>query len=214
MANEGAFGSLGGMGAGALLGNFLLPGGGALLGAGLGGTAGGILGSLFSKRQKTPDISSEIARIVSLFAQLRAQQEANINRQAAQGRTQAASNLASRRTYRSPVAENTFNALEGERLNALATSGAQLAGQEAQTISSLLRELLGLDVAGQERQQQVEAARTGQLTGLGANLLLEYLRGRGGRGGASYGRLPGGGLGFRTPGDVANLGPSANFYLE
>lgn len=143
-------------------------------GAGLSGA--GLLGSFLSGGgRKSPDISGELANIAALFEQLRAQNRININREAAQGRTQAASNLATRGTYRSGVAQNTFNALEGERLNAIANSDAQLAGQEAGMRAGLLRTLLGLDADAQQQRAGANAARFGNITGIGSNLLLAQL---------------------------------------
>jgi len=176
MANEGTFGSLGGMGAGALAGFALGGPFGAGIGAGLGGSAGGLIGGLFGSKPKTPDISGELARISGLFAQLRAQQEVNINRQAGQGRRAAASNLAARGIYRAPVSENVFGQLESDRLNSIATANAQLAGQEAATRSRLLESLLGIQIGADQRAAQVDAARTGQLTGLSSSILMALLQ--------------------------------------
>lgn len=191
MANEGSLGSLGGMGAGAGIG-FALGGPiGAGIGAGIGGGAGGLIGGLFSKGPQTPDISGELAKISGLFAQLRANNTANINYEAGQGRRLAASNLAARGIYRAPVSENTFNQLEGDRVRSIATSDAQLAGQEAGMRTTLLREMLGLNAAAQDRSAQIDATRTGQLTGLSASLLGAMLRAHlGGAGGGYSGGLP------------------------
>lgn len=175
MANEGSYGSAAGTAAGAAIGTAFAPGIGTMLGAGLGGTLGGTIGGMFSKKPKGPDISGELARIGALFEAMRAQARVNINREAATGRSAAANNLAARGTYRSPVAQGSFNALEGERLNALASSDAQLMGQEAQLRSGLLRELLGLDAAAKLQGQQQDAARTGAFTGLASNLALAAL---------------------------------------
>lgn len=178
MANEGAFGSLGGMGAGALAGMAFGPMG-ALLGAGIGGMAGGTIGGLFSKGPKRPDISGEMAKISAMFQELREQSIKNINRESGKGRAQSASNLAARGVYRSGVSQNTFNALEGERVNAIATSNAQLAGQEAQLRAQLLGQLLGMDQTAQLQQGQVEAGRAGALTGISSQLLMAALMSRG-----------------------------------
>lgn len=147
-------------------------------------TAAPLVASFFQKKPKGPDIGGELAKISALFAQMRAQAETNINRQAAQGRSASASNLAARGVYRAPVAEHTFNALEGERLNAIGSANAQLAGQEAGARSSLLSVLLGLNDQAQQRGQQANAARFGGITSIGANLLLAQLL-RGGQPGAA-----------------------------
>lgn len=173
MANEGTYGSLAGMAAGAALAP--LTGGSSLMLAGLGGTAGGLIGGLFGSKPKAPDISGELAKISALFDQLRAQNRVNINRDAAQGRTAAANNMATRGTYRSGVSNVGFNALEDSRLNALANSDAQLAGQEAGVRANLLNQLLGLNKDYQLMGAQSDAARTGAITGLAGNLLLNQL---------------------------------------
>lgn len=140
----------------------------------------GVIGSALQKKPSRPDISGELDKIEQLFAQLRAQNTTNINRQAAQGRSASASNLASRGTLRSGVAEHVFGGLEGERLNAIATSDANLAGQEAGMRSQLLRTLLGLDADAAQRQENANAGRWGALTGIGSNLLLaQLMRGNG-----------------------------------
>jgi hypothetical protein len=182
MADEGSLGGLGGMGAGAALGFALGGPAGALMGAGIGGTGGGLIGGLFAKKPKAPDISGELAKISALFEQLRAQNRVNINRDAAQGRTAAANNMATRGTYRSGVSNVGFNALEDSRLNALANSDAQLAGTEAGVRADLLGKLLGLNSSYQMMGAQSDAARTGAITGLAGNLLLNQLLKSGGGG--------------------------------
>jgi hypothetical protein len=191
MANEGAFGSLGGLGGGAALGLALGGPMGALLGAGIGGMAGGTIGGLFSKGPKRPDISGEMAKISAMFQELREQSIKNINREAAKGRAQSASNLAARGVYRSGVSQNTFNALEGERVNAIATSNAQLAGQEAQLRAHLLGQLLGMDQSAQANAAQISAGRAGALSGISSQLLMAALMSRGLGGGtpAPQGRV-------------------------
>lgn len=131
----------------------------------------------FGRKSSGPgvDINGELARISAMFEAMRAQNRVNINREAAQGRSAAANNLAARGTYRSPVAQGTFNQLEGERINAIANSDAQLAGQEAQLRSGLLRELLGLDAAQKQQDRQIQAGRAGAITSIGSNLLLAAL---------------------------------------
>lgn len=152
------------------MGPFVLPAVGATL------TGAGLLGSLVNRpKYSTPDISGELNNIASMFASLRAQNTTNINRESAKGRSAAASNLAARGTLSSPVSEHVFTGLEGERVNAIANSDAQLAGQEAGMRTSLLRELLGLTDANQQRKQNANAALYGNLSGLGSTLLLSSL---------------------------------------
>lgn len=169
-----AGGAISGASLGAGVGSF-----GGPIGIGIGAGVGGLAGALgaFGKTKKpqVPNIGAEMARISELFEQLKAQTTANINREAGQGRKLAASNLAGRGVYRSGVSENTFGALEGERLNSIATANAQLAGQEAGMRSALLSQLLGLNMEAQNREAQAGAARTGAITGIGSNLLLAQL---------------------------------------
>lgn len=142
-------------------------------------TAGSLIAGALQKKPKGPDISGELARIDGLFARMRELGTANINKEAGKGRGLAASNLASRGTYRSNVAENTFNALEGERLGAIGNLEANIAGQEAQTRSGLLRALLGMDDEARQRNAANTAGRFGAVTSIGANLLLaQLLRGQ------------------------------------
>lgn len=181
-------------------------------------TGAGMLGGLLQKkRSSVPDISGEMAKIDALFARMSELGTKNINREAGKGRGLAASNLASRGTYRSNVAENTFNALEGERLAALSNLEANLAGQQAETRSGLLRALLGMTADANARQDAQSAARWGTVGSLGSSLLLAQLLGGGGGDGSEYGALPGGGFGKRFAGAIgsgntAKYGPSANFY--
>ena len=185
MANESAFGSLGGAGVGAGIGALLAASNpllGAAIGLGAGGMLGGTVGGMFTKKQKRPDISGELARISAMFEAMREQGVKNVNREAAQGRSQAVNNMAGRGTYRSPVANATFNQLEGERVNAVANMNAHLMGQEAQMRSGLMRELLGLDAAAQDRSAQIDAQRGGALTGLSSSLLMAALMRRGAAG--------------------------------
>src|SRR5687767_9921320 len=114
--------------------------------AGLTMAGGSLLGSALNRPKfDTPDIGGELSKIDALFAKLRAQNTANLNHQAGQGRRTAASNLAARGIYSSPVSEHTFGAIEGDRLRSIATSDAELAGQEAATRSGLLQALLGIN---------------------------------------------------------------------
>lgn len=145
------------------------------------------------------DINGELSKISGLFAALREQQEKSINKQAGQGRRAAASNLAARGVLTSGVSEHSFNALEGERLDAIANSNAQLAGQEAQIRSGLLRALMGQEYDERMRNKQAGAARTGQVVGIGTNLLLAALM-----------RNPGALAGSRA-GSMTMLPASTNF---
>lgn len=150
-----------------------LPGlaiaGGALAG-------GSLLGSILNRpNYNTPDVGGELDKIAGLFAQLRANNTSNINYEAGQGRRTAASNLAGRGIYSSPVSQNTFNALEDSRLRSIATSDAQLAGQEAEARSGILRSLLGLNQQNQMMRNQANANIFGQVGGLGSSLLLTSL---------------------------------------
>jgi hypothetical protein len=197
MADEGTYGSLAGMGAGLALSAIPGIGLGAVPLMALGGTGGGLVGSLFSKKPKAPDISGELAKISALFAQLRVQNTANINRESALGRGQAANNLAARGTYRAPVAENTFTALENNRVNSIANSDAQLAGQEAGIRANLLNSLLGYNLDYQKMGAQNDAARTGALTGLASNLLMAKILG-----------------GTRAPGASAAYSPKFDFQAN
>ena len=207
MANEGAFGSLGGMGAGAGIGALLAAptgglslGMGALLGAGIGGMGGGTIGGLFAKKPKKMDIGGELARIQAMFEAMRAEGAKAINREAGQGRAAAANSMATRGTYRAPVANATFDKLEGERLNSIASMNANLLGAEAKLRSELLSQLMGYDVMAQQQASQVDAARTGQLTGMSAAVLQAALMGKmGGLGGAPGQNPPGYGPLLQTP---------------
>ena len=146
---------------------WLLPAVGATLGG------AGLVGSFLNKpNYNTPDISGELKKISELFAQMRAQAETSINRQAALGRAQSANSLAARGVYSSPVSEHTFNRLEDSRLNSIADANAQIGGQEANARSSVLGTLLQLNARNQDMRNQANAARWGSLTGLGANLGL------------------------------------------
>lgn len=185
-------GALGGAAAGAGIGSFGGPLG-AGIGAGIGGIAGGL--GLFGKKKNTmPDISGELAKISSLFAQLRQNNTDNINYQAGQGRRAAASNLAARGIYRAPVSENTFNQLEGDRLRSIASSNASLAGQEAGLRSSLLNALLGYNLKANQLANQGTSQVIGSLGNIGGSLLLANLmKGRTagtGAGGVSYNPPP------------------------
>lgn len=140
-------------------------------------TGAGLAGSLLQKRPGLPDISGELAKIDGLFARMSQLGTDRINKESAKGRGLAASNLASRGTYRSNVAENTFNALEGERIGAISDLEANIAGQQAATRSNLLRALLGLNIDAQNQRAQQNAGRWGALTSLGANMLFPQLMG-------------------------------------
>lgn len=128
--------------------------------------------------QSLPDISAELARISSLFAEARKAAIAGINREAAQGRRAAASNLAGRGVLESPASENTFSALEEGRLSSISQAEGQLAGQEAGMRAQLLNSLLGLrvDLEGQERERA--DARRNALFGAGGSLLSQILLAR------------------------------------
>lgn len=164
-------------------------------------TAAGLAASFLNKPGGgAPNISGELGKIDDLFAKLRAQSAVNINRESAQGRRQAANNMATRGVYSSPVSEHTFNAIEDSRLNALATSEAQIGGQEAEMRSGLLRQLLGMDAEAKQRKDAVNAGRWGAVTGIGSNLLLAQLL-RGGGAPAAPG----------TPGVAGNFAGSLNY---
>ena|SRR3990167_3632462 len=146
----------------------------AVIGAGLAG--GAILKSFLDRPStNTPDISGELAKITALFDQMRAQATKNINIQSAAGRRASASNLATRGTYSSPVAEHVFGQLEADRMNAISNSEAQIGGQEASLRSSLLSQLLGLNQRGQEMRNQADASIWGNIGGLGSSLLMADL---------------------------------------
>ena len=147
---------------------------GAIVGGAL---AGGSLLKSFLDRPSTntPDISGELNKIRALFDEMRAQATKNINIQAAQGRRASASNLATRGTYSSPVAEHVFGQLEADRINAIANSEAQIGGQEANMRSSLLSQLLGMNQRGQEMRNQADASIWGNIGGLGSSLLMADL---------------------------------------
>lgn len=178
--NESAYGSLAGMGAGALLGG---PWGAsaALLGSGLGGSVGGILGGLFGKKSKGPsiDIGAELAKINALFEQQKAAARVGINQDAAQARSEMASNLAARGTYSSPVSEYSFGRLSQAKLRALAESEASIGGNQAVAQANLFRGLVELSNASDERNMQREAALAGGFGSLAGGLLWAGLQGYG-----------------------------------
>ena len=170
--SEGAFGgALGGAGIGAQIGASAGPwgaAGGALGGLLLGGGLGGFFGG--SKR-KSIDISAEIAKIKALYAENRQAAIAAINKEAAQGRTAAASNLAVRGIYRSPVSERTFNLLEDARLSAIGQASGRIAGEQAGVQAQLLQMLTGQGIQDQQLREQRRAALFGVLGGVGGSLL-------------------------------------------
>lgn len=156
---------------------------GGPIGIGIGTVAGGLAGGLglFGSKPKRQnvDISAEMAKISALFdAQRKATTDA-INYEAAQGRTAAASNLAARGIYRSPASQNTFSALDNNRVNAIAQALGQISGQEAQTQGGLLAKLLSMNNdnvnADYANAQAGRSALFSQLGGLGSSLLLRGL---------------------------------------
>ncbi|MDD5657620.1 MAG: hypothetical protein PHF00_10260 [Elusimicrobia bacterium] len=148
---------------------WLLPAAGlAMSGAGLGyGIWGG-------KGVETPNISGELAKITALIEQMKAAGRVDINNEAVAGRRTQSNNLATRGTYRSPVAQNVYNALEGERLKAIASMEGQLAGQEASLRAGFLDKLLGYNMAAQLDRRQRDAAIAASLSGFGGSLLNAY----------------------------------------
>lgn len=128
-----------------------------------------------SSSSSLPDISAELARISSLFEQARTSARAGINREAAQGRRSAASNLAVRGGYESPASEHTFGALEEGRLASIGQAEGQLAGQEAGMRAQLLNSLLGLRVGLEGEQRQRADSRRNALFGAGGSLLTTLL---------------------------------------
>ena len=169
-----------GLGGGGL--GFLL---GGPLGAGLGLAGGSLLGGMFGKKRQrvqAPDIGGELSRIASLFEEARKAQVATVNEQSGQLRRTAASNLAARGIYSSPVSENTFNEIERGRLSAIGQGAGQLAGQEAglraELLQALLGQKLGIDLSEQTRRDQVRGGIFGALGGL-LPLLLGMGRGGG-----------------------------------
>ena len=183
-SGEGAFGGgLGGAGAGAAIGaKFGSPTGpwGTAIGAGVGALAGALGGGLLGggKKGRVPDISAEIARINALFERARAAQIASINRQAQLGRGAAASNLAARGVYSSPVSQNVFGGLEEARLGAIGEAEGRLAGQQAETEAKLLQALTGASIDDADRRDQARQGIFAALAGLGGSLLQGSLQGR------------------------------------
>ena len=149
---------------------------GALGAAGLAISGGSLIGSLLNRPKfDTPDISGELNNISALFSQLREQSRKNINYEAGQGRGLAASNLAARGVYSSPVSENVFGRLERDRLNAISNSEAEIGAREAQARASLLGQLLGINQQNQIMGNQANANLFGQFGGIGSSLLLASL---------------------------------------
>lgn len=176
--NNSAYGSLGGMGAGALVGTMVLPGVGTLIGAGLGGSVGGLVGGLFSKKQKSSfNIDAELAKLSALIAKQREAGQSTIESNYRANRSEIASSLAGRGTYRSPVAEASFNRLRQAKTQALVELEGNLAGMEAGARSDLMKTLMGYRVKSDELAAQRGAALAGQLGGLSSTLLMTGMRG-------------------------------------
>ena len=134
-----------------------------------GGGGGGI---------QAPDISGELPKISALFEQARNASTASINRQAAQGRSPAANNLAARGIYSSPVSQNTFSQLEQGRLGAISDMTGRLASEEAGTRAQLLNSLLGLNFNAQQLNRQRSDATRNALFGGAGGLLQTFLLAR------------------------------------
>ena len=129
-------------------------------------------------KQKVPDISAELGRIRALYEQAKAAARANINAEAATGRQNLASNLATRGILRAPVSAAFGARLEDARLREIANAEGQLAGQEAGSLSQALAALIGAEQTAQQRNEEIRAARFGQLGALGSTLLQAGLANR------------------------------------
>lgn len=180
MADGQELGALAGLGGG--LGYAALMGSnpaGWLAAAGLGLSGGGILGGIFGKKKKSPsiDISAELAKINALFEQQKAAARIGINQDAAQARSEIASNLAARGTYSSPVSEYSFGRLAQTKTRALAESDAAIGGRQAEAQATLFSGLLGYDQQNRLLAAQQDAAMSGQLGALGGALLSVGLQG-------------------------------------
>lgn len=125
------------------------------------------------------DISGELENIRALFAQARQAARAGIEETGGQQKRVAASDLAARGIFSSPVSENVFGEIRRNTAQQIAQSEGNLAGQEATTRAGLLQSLLGLRTQGDILRGQQDAARAGAFTSLGANLLLGSTQGGG-----------------------------------
>lgn len=152
--------------------------------AGLALSAGSLAAGFFNKgsRPKVPDISAELGRIRALYDQARTAARANINAEAATGRQNLASNLATRGILRAPVSAAFGARLEDFRLREIANAEGQIAGQEAGAMTNALAALIGAEQNAQERNAQINAQRFGQLGALGSTLLMAGLNNRPGAG--------------------------------
>lgn len=157
-------------------------------GAALG--AAGTIGSLLSKPQRmsVPDISAELARIRAYYDQASATARANLKQEAGEQRGLAASNLAARGIYSSPVSENVFGRMRDALGRDIATSEANIGVQSANAQANALGALMGAQQQASQfnaqQQAQRQAAIYGGLGSLGSSLLSFGLS-RGGAPGAS-----------------------------
>lgn len=154
-----------------------------LLGTGL--QAGGAIGSLLSrpKKMEVPDIGAELARIRAYYDQAASVARQGITQRAGEARTQAASNLAARGIYSSPVSQNVFGRLEQERQRNLAESDSQIGLGSAQAQAGALGMLMGAQQQAQQYNNQLQAQRQAAIYGglgqLGTSLMNFGLSGMG-----------------------------------
>lgn len=153
--------------------------------------AAGTARSLLSKPKSisVPDISGELARIRAYYDQAAATARANLKQEAGEQRGLAASNLAARGIYSSPVSENVFGRMREALGRDIATSEANIGVQSANAQAQALGALLGANQQAQQfnaqQQAQRQAAIYGGLGSLGSSLLGFGLSGMGGKPGAS-----------------------------
>lgn len=142
-----------------------------------------IAGGLFGKKKKMPklvmpDISGELAKLDQLYAQQGELLKQSTMGDIARAQKQAASGLAARGIYSSPVSQKSLGEVSRAGLQALASGQAGLLGQQATARTSALNNLLGYQQAAQRAnaeialQKYAEDAATRQgLLGIGGGLL-------------------------------------------
>lgn len=134
-------------------------------GAQLVGTGLSLYQAFNQKRPQVPDISAEIARIRSLYAEAREQARQEVIRTGQDLRGQAAQGLATRGILRSPVSENVFGRIREETIRETGRQTGRIAEAEAGAIGGVLGQLLQLNMAAQERRSQQDAARWSAVAG-------------------------------------------------